>query len=168
MQLSSSEKATLKDDDGSVYNFSNFDYLINEKILKGNDVEIITNFDEEKSDQFFFSSGIFNLNNKKFTGKDTKILLHKTIFDKEKEKFLELIFENEPRLYGVSSEGDDSKTIIKKGVFTSCKKNDDCPAWSMKSKKITHDKEKRQLIYENSILNLYNVPVFYFPKFFII
>ena len=180
MQLSSSEEATLKDDDGSVYNFSNFDYLINEKILKGNDVEIITNFDEEKSDQFFFSSGIFNLNNKKFTGKDTKILLHKTIFDKEKEKFLELIgkteinkminqdiiFENEPRLYGVSSEGDNSETIIKKGVFTSCKKNDDCPAWSMKSKKITHDKEKRQLIYENSILNLYNVPVFYFPKFF--
>ena len=54
MQLSSSEEATLKDDDGSVYNFSNFDYLINEKILKGNDVEITTNFDEEKSDQFFF------------------------------------------------------------------------------------------------------------------
>ena len=42
MQLSSSEEATLKDDDGSVYNFSNFDYLINEKILKGNDVEILS------------------------------------------------------------------------------------------------------------------------------
>ncbi|MDC3206155.1 organic solvent tolerance protein [Candidatus Pelagibacter sp.] len=180
MQLSSAEKASLKDNDGSVYNFSNFDYLINQKILKGNDVKITTNFNKEKSDQFFFSSGIFNLNNKEFAGKDTKILLHKTIFDKEKEKFLELIekteinkmknqnkiFENEPRLYGVSSEGNDSKTIIKKGVFTSCKKNDDCPAWSMKSTKITHDKEKRKLIYDNSILNLYNVPVFYFPKFF--
>ena len=73
---------------------------------------------KKKVINFFFSSGIFNLNNKKFTGKDTKILLHKTIFDKEKEKFLELIgkteinkminqdiiFENEPRLYGVSSE----------------------------------------------------------------
>ena len=32
MQLSSSEEATLKDDDGSVYNFSKFDYLINEKL----------------------------------------------------------------------------------------------------------------------------------------
>ena len=180
MQLSSAEDATLKDDDGSVYNLSGFDYSINEKILKGNKVKITTNFKKEKSDQFFFSSGIFNLKNKKFTGKDTKILLHKTIFDKEKEKFLELIgktelnkminqdavFENEPRLYGVSSSGDDSKTIIKKGVFTSCKKNTDCPAWSIKSQKITHDKEKRQLMYENSILNLYNVPVFYFPKFF--
>jgi len=180
MQLSSAEKASLKDNDGSVYNFSNFDYLINEKILKGNDVKITTNFNKEKSDQFFFSSGIFNLNNKNFTGKDTKILFHKTIFDKEKEKFLELIgkteinkmidqnvvFKNEPRLYGVSSHGDNTKTVIKKGVFTSCKKNDGCPAWSMKSGKITHNKEKRQLVYENSILNLYDIPVFYFPKFF--
>ena len=74
--------------------------------------------------------------------------------------------QNEPRLYGVSSHGDNTKTIVKKGIFTSCKKNDDCPAWSMKSEKITHDKKKRQLMYENSVLNLYNIPVFYFPKFF--
>ena len=47
----------------------------------------------------------------------------------EKEKFLELIgkteinklvdekkvFENEPRLYGVSSSGDEEKTVVKKG-----------------------------------------------------
>ena len=180
MQLSSAQEATLKDDNGSVYYLTSFDYSINEKILKGNNVNITTNIEKEKSDQFFFSSGIFNLNNKNFTGKDTKILFHKTLFDKEKEKFLELIgkteinkmmntnivFQNEPRLYGVSSQGDNNKTIIKKGVFTSCKKNNDCPAWSMKSEKITHDKEKRQLMYENSILNLYNIPVFYFPKFF--
>ena len=106
--------------------------------------------------------------------------MHKNIFQKEKEKFLELIekteinkidkkkstFENEPRLYGRSSSGDKNKTIINKGIFTSCKKNNDCPAWSMKSKKIVHDKKKKQLIYQDSILNLYNVPVFYFPKFF--
>ena len=180
MKLSSAKEATLKDDDGSVYNLSSFDYSINEKILKGNNVKITTNFQKKKSDQFFFSSGIFNLNNKKFSGKDTKILFHKTIFDKEKEKFLELIgkteinkmikqdivFQNEPRLYGVSSFGDNKKTIIKKGIFTSCKKNNSCPAWSMKSKKITHDKEKRQLMYDNSVLNFFDIPVFYFPKFF--
>ena len=180
MQLSSSQETTLKDDDGSVYNLSSFDYSINEKILKGNDVKITTNLNKKNSDQFFFSSGIFNLDNEKFTGKDTRMLLHKTIFDKEKEKFLELIekteinkminqdkvFESEPRLYGVSSYGDNTKTVVKKGIFTNCKKNNDCPAWSMKSNKITHDKEKRQIMYDNSVLNLYNIPVFYFPKFF--
>ena len=106
---------------------------------------------------WIFSSGIFNFQNKKFSGKDTKVLLHKNIFKKEKEKFLELIektqinklvdeelvFENEPRLYGVSSSGDDGKTVVKKGIFTSCKKNSDCPAWSIKSQEITHDKKKK-------------------------
>ena len=178
--LQSLERTVVTDDDDTVYNLDNFEYLIEKKLLKGNNVNIITNFNKDKSDKFIFSSGIFNLQNKKFSGKDTKVLLHKNIFQKEKEKFLELIekteinklvdekkvFENEPRLYGVSSSGDVDKTIVKKGIFTSCKKNDNCPAWSVKSKKITHDKKKKQLIYDNSILNLYNVPVFYFPKFF--
>ena len=179
-KLQSSEKTVVIDDDNTVYNLDNFEYLIKTKLLKGNNVNIITNFKSDKSDKFVFSSGIFNLQSKKFSGKDTKVLLHKNIFQKEKEKFLELIgkteinklvdekkvFENEPRLYGVSSSGDEEKTIVKKGIFTSCKKNNNCPAWSMKSKKITHDKIKRQIMYENSILNLYDIPVFYFPKFF--
>ena len=180
MILISSEKSVVEDDSDTIYSLENFHYKINEEILKGNNVKITTNFGKKKSDQFNFSNGIFYLSEKKFAGKDTKIFLHKNIFAKEKEKFLELIekteidnlkvnkskFENEPRLYGLSSSGNEDKTIINKGVFTSCKKHDNCPAWSMKSKKIVHDKKKRQLIYENSILNLYNVPVFYFPKFF--
>ncbi|MDA9733050.1 hypothetical protein N9U63_00195 [Candidatus Pelagibacter sp.] len=178
--LSSKHKSIVKDDDDNVYNFENFIYYVEEKTLKGNNVSIITNFNKEKSDKFEFSSGIFNFKNKKFSGKDSKIFMHKNIFQKEKEKFLELIekteinkidnkkstFENEPRLYGLSSSGNKDKTIINKGVFTSCKKNKDCPAWSMKSKKIVHDKNKKQLIYKDSILNLYNMPIFYFPKFF--
>ena len=178
--LSSKKKSIVKDDDDNVYNFENFIYFVKEKILKGNNVSIITNFNKEKSDKFEFSSGIFNFENKKFSGKDSKILMHKNIFQKEKEKFLELIekteinkidnnkstFENEPRLYGLSSSGDKDKIVINKGVFTSCKKNKECPAWSMKSKKIVHDKVKKQLIYKDSILNLYDIPIFYFPKFF--
>ena len=36
----------------------------------------------------------------------------------------------------------------------------------LKAKKIKHDKNKKQLIYENAILKIYDIPVFYFPKFF--
>ena len=43
-------------------------------------------------------------------------------------------------------------------------KNDNCPPWSLKAKKIIHDKTKRQLLYENAVLNIYDVPVLYFPK----
>ena len=180
-ELSSEFNTIITDDDNNFYNLKNFNYLTKSKILRGNNINIITNYKKEKSDDFIFSNGIFNLEKKEFSGKDTKIFLHNNIFQKEKEKFLELIgkteinklvdedeiFENKPRLFGVSSRGDEEKTIVNKGIFTSCKNSkDDCPAWSMKSKKITHDKVKRQLIYENSVLNLYDMPVFYFPKFF--
>ena len=36
----------------------------------------------------------------------------------------------------------------------------------MKARKLTHDRLKQNIIYENAILNIYDVPVFYFPKFF--
>ena len=180
MLLSSLFETTVDDTEGTLYDLDNFEYSINEKLLKGKNVNITSNYQDEDSDKFIFSNGIFDLESKKFIAKNTEILLHKNIFKKEKEKFLELIvktdfdrlfenktkFENEPRLYGVSSSGDTDKTIVNKGIFTSCKKNDGCPAWSMKSEKITHDKKKRQLIYKNSILNIYDFPVFYFPKFF--
>ena len=33
-------------------------------------------------------------------------------------------------------------TKIKKGIFTSCEDNDDCPPWVITAKEIKHDKEK--------------------------
>ena len=36
----------------------------------------------------------------------------------------------------------------------------------MKAKKITHDKENKNIIYDRAVLNIFDVPVFYFPKFF--
>ena len=85
-------------------------------------------------------------------------MAHKNIFGIEK---------NDPRIYGSSSYGDDDQTVINKGIFTSCEiKEGSCPAWSIKSKKITHDKIKRNIIYDNAFLKIYDIPVFYFPKFF--
>ena len=36
----------------------------------------------------------------------------------------------------------------------------------MKADKIIHDRLKQNIKYENAVLNLYDMPVFYFPKFF--
>ena len=141
--LSSQFNTIVTDDDDNFYNLSNFNFLTKTKILRGNNIKITTNFKKENSDDFIFSNGIFNLDKKEFNGKDTKIFLHNNIFQKEKEKFLELIgkteinklvdedeiFENKPRLFGVSSSGDREKTVVNKGIFTSCKNSkDDCPS----------------------------------------
>ena len=178
MELSSDNKSTIYDIDSTKYNLNKFIYFVEKKFLKGQDVRVRTNYLKEKSDEFFFKDGFFDFDKKSFVASETEILFHKTIFDKEREKFIELeneklneLFknyyeENDPRIIGVASDGDESKTIIHKGIFTSCKKTDSCPPWSLKSKKITHDKIKKQLIYDHSILNIYDIPVFYFPKFF--
>ena len=92
-----------------------------------------------------------------FIASGTKIKVHKDIFDNS---------ENDPRLIGVSSSKKGNITTVNKGVFTSCKDNDDCPPWLIQSEEIKHDKNKKQLIYKNALLKVYNIPVFYLPKFF--
>jgi len=59
------------------------------------------------------------------------------------------------------------KTNLSKGVFTVCQKRDGkCPPWTLKAKKITHDKVKKTIYYDHATLKLYDIPIFYFPKFF--
>ena len=84
----------------------------------------------------------------------------------ELKKFEKFKGKNDPRILGVSSSGDINKTVINKGIFTSCKKNDTCPPWSIQSDIIKHDKIKKTLNYKNAVLKIYDFPVLYFPKFF--
>ena len=179
MQLISNKYSTMNDtSENTFYELKKFKYFLNDKVLKGNGVSITTNINGEKSDKFYFKDLFTNIKKKNFKASKTEILFHKSIFDKEREKFIDLenaklneLFEdyyqeNSPRLYGVSSSGDNNKTIVNKGVFTSCKKTNSCPAWNMKAEKITHDKIKKQVVYKNTVLEMFDIPVFYFPKFF--
>jgi LPS-assembly protein len=59
-----------------------------------------------------------------------------------------------------------NETIIKNGIFTSCKLNDTCPPWTIKASEIRHDKTKKTINYTDAVLQIYDNPVFYFPKFF--
>ena len=155
--LSSNFKTKIYDKKSNVYYLEKFNYLLNNKVLKGEDILIITNYNLPESDKLFFSSAIIDLKNQQFVGKDTKVNIHKNVFDNT---------ENDPRLIGVSSSGDEKNIIINKGIFTSCKENDDCPPWSLQASKIEHNKVKKQISYENAVLRIYNLPVLYFPKFF--
>ena len=134
-ELSSKEYSIIKDNKSQVYNLDEFIFLTDKKILKGKNVVTITNYNMPKSDKFYFSEGIFDLDNQNFVGKETKINIHKNIFDEEA---------NDPRLYGVSSKGDGNLTTVNKGIFTSCQITEDCAPWSIKSEKIQHNKEKNK------------------------
>ena len=158
-KLISSNRSSILENDTTLYKLDKFEYLLNKKILKGTNVEITTNIDQPKieRDIYNFKDGIFDIMNKNFTASDTKISIKKNTYENPK---------NDPRIYSVSSKKEGNKTILNKAVFTSCEKNDKCPPWSIKAKKITHDSNKKQLIYDQSVIRIYDVPVFYFPKFF--
>ena len=158
--LSSNQKTKIIDEKSKLYEIDEFEYNIKSELLKAKNLYIIADSTVPlgSSDNLKFSNGFFDLKKDTFVAGQTEINLKKESFDNE---------ENDPRLIGVSSNSKNQVTTINKGIFTSCKKRDGkCPPWSIKAKKITHDKNKKKLIYDHAILNVYNKPVMYFPKFF--
>ncbi len=157
MILSSIEEATITDDNSNIYKLSDFEYSINQEILKGKNIIHIRKEKANKEEKFFFQTGFFNLKENKFLGKEINVKFDKMLFDNE---------ENDPRINAVIGYGDKFNTFLDKAVFTSCKKTDKCPPWKMSANKIHHDKNKKQITYKNAWLELYDFPVAYFPKFF--
>ena len=157
MILSSNRETTITDINSNVYKLAQFEYSINEELLKGEKVFYRRNEQVNKEDEYYFETAFFNLKKSEFLGTETITTFHKTLFDNE---------ENDPRVIAAASYGDEYNTYSEKAVFTSCKKTDKCPPWKMRTKKMHHDKIKKQIIYKNSWLELYDIPVLYFPKFF--
>ena len=93
---------------------------------------------------------MINLKNQNFIASDTEILMHKNIFDNT---------ENDPRILGKSSKKKNNITVINKGVFTSCKKNDSCPPWSMEANEIKHDQNKKEIFYKNAIFQNFFIQI---------
>jgi len=157
MILSSKKNAIITDSESTTYKLEQFQYSIKREILKGKNITVTTNDKKNKSDEFFFKTGFFDLKKNKFLGKDIIAKFHKDLFGDN---------ENDPRISAVSGYGNKINAYFKKGVFTSCKKTDKCPPWKITSDEIHHDKIKKQITYKNAWLELYDFPVIYFPKFF--
>ena len=156
--LSSNNNTSIIDNNEQTYiELKKFSFSIDDKLLKGERVLVNLGYNLPQNDKLFFESGIFDFQKSSFVAKDIQINLRKNIFDNLK---------NDPRLKGVSAQSENNITKVKKGVFTSCDDNNDCPPWVVTASEITHDKNKKQLIYDNALIKIYNIPVFYFPKFF--
>ena len=150
-----------------INNFSNFtdnfgnkiiskssNYLFNQKLLKINSVEMTDVIDNK----YYFQNAIVNFQNNEMIADGVKIDFSKRSFGNQ---------ENDPRLRGNFLYSDNNQSLIKKGVFTTCKiREDKCPPWQFKAQEIKHDKSKKTIYYKNAWLEIYDKPVIYFPKFF--
>ena len=149
-QIQSNEPSIIKDKFNNVIKLNGFNYSIKNKILKTNQMELI----DKDSNIYKSNNAIIDLKSQKLAAKDIQIY------------FAEGELGKNARLKGSSLMSENDISIIQNGIFTACKIRNDCPPWSLKSKEIKHDKTKKSINYKNSWLQFYDVPIFYFPKFF--
>ena len=88
---------------------------------------------DSKNNTFKIELAFINTKSNKLFGKDIEINLNNESFNQE----------NEPRLKGRTIIYENDYTEVTKGVFTTCKKRDNCPPWQLSAKKIKHDKKKK-------------------------
>ena len=153
----SNNPSQIKDIDGNLINVEMFEYDRNKNLFFSKGLIKILDILENT---YEFSEIYIDERKKKIVGSDLR-----AFFNSDQIKTNP---ENNPRIFGntISISGNDSE--IGKGIFTYCKmsENKRCPAWSIQAEKLNHDTEKKTIYYKNAILKIYDVPVFYFPKFF--
>ncbi|MBT4813666.1 MAG: LPS-assembly protein LptD, partial [Cryomorphaceae bacterium] len=130
-----------------------FQYSTINRMLSAQDVEII---DIEKN-YYNIKNIKYDFRNNEIIGQDLSLEFNGGNIKTD---------QNQPRLKGKTIFYKKDTTKVKQGVFTTCKKDDDCPPWVLSASKIEHNKVKKTVNYENALLKIYDVPVFYFPKFF--
>ena len=143
----------IKDNLGNEIEFDELNYNAIDKLIKGKSVKLL---DLEKN-FYNFDNAIIDFSKNQIIADNVNIDFNKNIFGNPL---------NDPRLKGNYFFSDGKSSIIKKGVFTSCKKKDNCPPWQIKAKEIKHDKEKKTINYKNAWLEIFDQPIIYFPKFF--
>ena len=71
-KLNSDENSSIKDNNSNIYKLSKFLYFYDRKFLKGEDIEVQTNFEKEKSDKFYFKNAFIDFSKNSFVAKIQK------------------------------------------------------------------------------------------------
>ena len=154
--LNSKFKTEIEDKDGNKINLDNFSYSAKTNIFfsKGN-IKII----DINQNIYNFSEIYIDETKQTIIGSDIKAFLNKNDFA--------ISSENDPRFFANTSYLSKKINSMDKGIFTYCKDkgDDNCPPWTLQSKKITHDLEKKTIFYDNVVLKIYDFPIFYSPIF---
>ncbi len=154
--VSSNELTTLSDMDGNLVEVELFQHNLEKNIFSS--VGKIKIVDVSKN-KYFFKELYVDTKKRQMIGSDVSVLFDQESFGVKKE--------NDPRFKANQIFMTDNKTELSKAIFTVCKiGKDKCPPWSLQAKKISHDKTKKTIYYDNATLKFYDIPIFYFPKFF--
>ena len=153
--LGSKKITTVQDPDGNLITLNNFEYSVEEDIFKSvGSVKIL----DKLKNSYEFSQIYIDTKKKEILGTDIKAFLNQESF-KINQK-------NKPRVFANTVKLGKKKSSFNKSIFTICdyRENDKCPPWSIQSSKMLHDNIKKTVYYDNAIIKIYDIPIFYFPK----
>ena len=151
-KISSSEETLIEDLQSNKIKVKNFNILLTENLLKAENAYIIDkNLNQYELEKFFYD---FKQN--RILGKDVILNQDNNL---SSERYL-------PRAKGRSFLLENNNMILKKGIYTNCKKREGCSPWSIKAEEVKHDKNNKRVEYKKASFRFYDVPVLYFPKFF--
>ena len=151
-KISSKNKTRIKDIQGNNFDTENLLIKLNENLLSAENA-VLTDKD---LNIYKITNLYYDFEKKKLLGKDIVVNEDNKLSSKKllsRIKSNSLIFENDI-------------SVFKKTVYTNCKKRDGCPPWLIKAKRIEHDLKKKIIKYDDAVLEIFDVPVLYFPKFF--
>ena len=154
--MSSNENSIFTDSDKNLVTVSMFQYDLGKNLFSSiGKIKII----DANKNKYFFKELHVDTKKKEMFGSDVSVILDQQNFGVSKE--------SDPRFVANDIFISENKSHLSKGIFTACKKRGSkCPPWSLKAKKISHDKTKKTIYYEHAVLKVYDVPIFYFPRFF--
>ena len=152
--LFSNQKANISDLDNNKISLKNFEYSTKDNIFKSiGDIKI-----NDKINNIYEFSQIYIDTKKEIVGTDIKAFLNDDRF--------KVNINNKPRIFANTIKINNEKSSFGKSNFTICdyRKNNKCPPWSIKAKKMLHDNKKKTVYYDNAVIQIYDVPVFFIPK----
>ena len=153
--IKSNEPAVVRDLENNHIYLDRFEYSTEENFFRSSgNIKVI----DVQNNTYNFSQIFIDEKNKEILGTDIKSYLNDTNFKINKK--------NKPRVFANTVKIKDQKTQFTKSVFTLCdyRKNDKCPPWSLQAKEMIHDKKKKTIYYENAVIKVYDIPIFYTPK----
>ena len=154
-KIRSEKSAILEDLSGNKIYLENFEYLAENDIFKS--IGLIKIIDEFEN-TYEFSQIYIDTKKKELLGTDIKAFLNNADFKMNKS--------NDPRIFANTMTLNNEGSSFNKSIFTLCeiKEGEKCPPWSLQSTKMRHDNKSKTIFYENTVIKIYDIPIFYLPR----
>jgi len=153
--LKSDEAVTIRDLENNNIYLEGFEYSTNKNFFRSTGkIKVV----DVKNNVYNFSQIFIDEKKKEIIGTDIKAFLN--------DKDFKIDERNKPRVFANTVKLDGKKNKFTKSIFTLCsyRKNDKCPPWTVQASEMSHDKKKKTIYYDNAVIKIFDLPIFYFPK----